>query len=372
MSDYHRSRPRSRSPISSHNTYRSNYRCVYERDGNTARYSKDLWINDYYRKKERIMDINRFKSLVYSNHITSNNNRLNPRKNNKRDEWNDYQREPRRKVQTNKDIPKEKTPDANDVFDPITALRLTLKESKDVKCDVIDITDDDDDVIFVADSRTSPPEVITILDNEKEDTNINVICVCRQLIVLEEFLKDYNMDVKSLFNKALALERINVNSSTSLLTNANLKFLGSLMEKLKNDVVTDVIPEKRVPLVKKLINDIIYLVENTEEIVEQVEMELEVPKEKDQEIPTVIEEPKQTTEKILEKIPTIDEQSTSGVKPTIDISKYDNKRMKIAVDIGKALLANGKKIITPEELDALVNVYLVVTAEMSDSESDDD
>lgn len=281
---------------------------------------------------------------------------------------------------------------------------MSLKENKDVECNVIDITDDDD-VIFVNDSRTSPPEVITIVDNEKEDLNINVISVCRQLIVLEEFLYEEILAVRSLFNQALSLERTNLNSSTLLLTHTNLKFLGSLMEKLKDDVVSGIIPIIRISLVKKLTNDIIYLVENTEEIVEQVNKEVvkEIEQKKtptvevqstsaikpptiEEQSTSVVKHPiikeqstsadkppkieKQSTSVV--KLPTNEEQSTSVAKAPIDISKYDNKRMKIAVDIGKALLANGKKIITPEELDALVNVYLVVTAEMSDSESDDD
>ena len=270
-------------------------------------------------------------------------------------------------------------PKKDDEYNPNTALRMTLQENKELKSDFIDLTDDDDDVIFVADSRTSPPEVITIVDNEKDDGSINLMSVCRQLIVLEEYLTENNLEIRLLFNKALTLERTNLNSSKSLLTHTNLKFLSSLMEKIKDDYVSGRIPSDRVSFAKKLINDVIYLVENTEEIVEQDDKDvkkeemIEIDLEVSEEIPssTIVKEPEQNAQEILEEVPAIEEQSTSDVKPPVDISKYDNKRMKIAVDIGKALLASGKKIITPEELDALVNVYLAVTADISDSESDE-
>lgn len=364
------------------------------------------------------------------------------------------------RVQKNNEIPKVPTvletlllAKKDDDYNPKTALRMNLQESKKVKSDFIDLNDEDDDVIFVTDSRTSPPEVITIVDNDKDDGGINLMSVCRQLIVLEEYLKENNVEIRSLFNEALTLERANLNSSKSLLNNSNLKFLGSLMEKMKDVVVSGLIPDNRTSFAKKLIHDVIYLVENTEEvvgtieneviemetefmnaeeilekvdddvieIVEQVteidviEMELEVPKELDQKVsirepeilpkleqellikkpetPTKLKvleativkepeqdvpssniekEPEQSTKKTPQDIPSIEKPSTSDIKPPVDISKYDNKRMKIAVDIGKALLASGKKVVTPEELDALVNVYLAVTADMSDSESDDE
>ena len=270
-------------------------------------------------------------------------------------------------------------PKKDDEYNPNTALRMTLQANKELKSDFVDLTDDDDDVIFVADSRTSPPEVITIVDNEKDDGSINLMSVCRQLIVLEEYLTENNLEIRLLFNKALTLERTNLNSSKSLLTHTNLKFLSSLMEKIKDDYVSGRIPSDRVSFAKKLINDVIYLVENTEEIVEQDDKDvkkeemIEIDLEVSEEIPssTIVKEPEQNAQEILEEVPAIEEQSTSDVKPPVDISKYDNKRMKIAVDIGKALLASGKKIITPEELDALVNVYLAVTADISDSESDE-
>ena len=271
----------------------------------------------------------------------------------------------------------------DDEYNPDTALRMTLQESKEVKCDFIDLTDDDDDVIFVADSRTSPAEIITIIDNDKEDLSMNLMLVFRQLIVLEEYLKENIVEIRCLFNKALALERDNLNSSKSLLTDTNLKFLVSLMEKIKDDVVSGLLPIHRTLFAKKLINDVIYLVKNavilspiTEQVDENdkndvIEMDLD---ETEQEVPisTVVKEPEQSQETPKDTPEIEEQQSISDVKIPVDISKYDNKRMKIAVDIGKALLASGKKIVTAEELDALVNVYIAVTADMSDSESDEE
>lgn len=146
-----------------------------------------------------------------------------------------------------------------------------------------------------------------------ENETVSFVTVCRLLSALESDLGSLAANVIELLSKAIALEKAEANKSDELMTTENMLFLETVKEKMKGVLVVNVMPSQKVAAIKRCIQNIAKLIHTTPLI------------------------------------------NTSETRP----SSEDEEKKKLAEKIATALIAQGKKDCTAEELDVLVDIFLI-------------
>lgn len=171
---------------------------------------------------------------------------------------------------------------------------------------------------------------------EKEDDNqpLTVVSVLRLLTALEDHLGSLGPKVIDLLAKALALEKIKANSADDLLLNEdNCVIFETVKEKLKGQLIADVIEDHKIAAVKKAIKNIAAIVH------------------------LINEKSKIDASNKEEKYVSLSEASNS--KP--DVNNDDNiDKSEIAKKIAASLIAQGKTDITSEQLEELINTFVIM------------
>lgn len=191
-------------------------------------------------------------------------------------------------------------------------------------------------------SATSIPKYEEQQDEVSEcDDPLTVVAVLRLLSALEELLgPSLGPKIVELLAKALALEKVKSNSADDLLLNEeNCVLFETIKEKLKGQLMTDMVEKHRMKAVKRAIKNIAGVIHMASE------------KERNK-------TPEERQQQALMK------NSASTEKPgTIVTNKEpiarsaDAEKQEIAKKISAALVAQGKTDVSNEELETLVNYY---------------
>lgn len=187
-----------------------------------------------------------------------------------------------------------------------------------------------------------PPPEAYIEQYEEDNSNepLTVVSVLRLLTAVEELLgPSLGPKVIDLLAKALALEKVKANSADDLLLNEdNCVLFETIKEKLKGQLIAEVIEKHQIKAVKKAIKNIAGVVHMVSEREKNIS-----PEEKQH-------------QQQLQKLQQLPSQSVS--KPTIESSNpADIDKAEIAKKLAAALVAQGKTDITPDQLESLIQVY---------------
>lgn len=187
-----------------------------------------------------------------------------------------------------------------------------------------------------------PPE---IEEPESNDEPLTVVTVLRLLSALEELLgPSLGPKIVELLAKALALEKVKANSADDLLLNDdNCVLFETIKEKLKAQLMTDMVERNRMKAVKRAIKNIAGVIHLANEREKN-----KTPEEKQQDA-------------LLKKSLAVEKQSnasslSSSEKKPAAKSPEEEKR-EIAKKLAAALVAQGKTNVSNEELETLVNYY---------------
>lgn len=146
---------------------------------------------------------------------------------------------------------------------------------------------------------------------------VTFVNVCRLLSALESELGCLSQKVLELLSKALAIEKLKPNSCDQvLMTNETAVFLETVKEKMKGLLMVEVFPPNKEYAVKKCIQNIARLIHQTPIREEETAVE------------------------------------------TLEISREDEEKMKLAGKITDMLRALGKEDYTANELEVLVETFL--------------
>lgn len=171
---------------------------------------------------------------------------------------------------------------------------------------------------------------------EDNDSNepLTVVSVLRLLTAVEDLLgPSLGPKVIDLLAKALALEKVKANSADDLLLNEdNCVLFETIKEKLKGQLIAEVVEKHQIKAVKKAIKNIAGVVHMVAERERN-----QTPEEKQQQALA------QSANKPAKEV-----ASTS--QPPVD-------KAEIAKKLAAALIAQGKTDITPEQLESLIQVY---------------
>ena len=145
-----------------------------------------------------------------------------------------------------------------------------------------------------------------------ENETVSFVTVCRLLSALESDLGSIAPNVIELLSKAIALEKTEANKSDELMTTENMLLLETVKEKMKGLLIVNVMPSQKVEAIKRCIQNIAQLIHQT---------------------------------------PLVNTSKTRS-------SSEDEQMKKFAEKIATALIAQGKKDCTAEELDVLVDIFV--------------
>lgn len=188
--------------------------------------------------------------------------------------------------------------------------------------------------------RPTPPMPVpgyTYDQSEMDDGPVTFVTVCRLLTALEDDLGEkLGNRVTDLLAKSLSLEKVKANSSDEiLLTKENCEFFEIIKERLKGRLIANIVPAHKLQAVRKAIRNIATLVHQA------AELEEEKPKSKVEEQQEVV---------------------TSSTEPAVD-------KAALAIEITKALIAQGKTDTTKEELQEIINVYVQMRQKQENPEA---
>ena len=156
-----------------------------------------------------------------------------------------------------------------------------------------------------------------VIEDESDDSEVTVVSVCRLLTALESELGTLGSIVLDLLSQALSLEKLKPNSSDEiLLTPENCVVFETIKEKFKGLLILDVLAVNKVLAVKKSVHYIAKLLHQA---------------------------------KLLDG-----KKSKNSTKEIIMVGE----REAMALEVTKALIAQGKTDISSEELEALIDMYI--------------
>lgn len=185
---------------------------------------------------------------------------------------------------------------------------------------------------------------------ETNDEPLTVVTVLRLLSALEELLgPSLGPKIVELLAKALALEKVKANSADDLLLNDdNCVLFETIKEKLKAQLMTDMVEKNRIKAVKRAIKNIAGVIHLASELEKN-----KTPEEKQQDalMKKTLAEERQSSS-LTSKAATASEP----VKLTTQKSPEEEKQ-EIAKKLAAALVAQGKTNVSKEELETLVNYY---------------
>lgn len=193
------------------------------------------------------------------------------------------------------------------------------------------------------------PRYEEIPEEEPEtDDPLTVVAVLRLLCAVEELLgPSLGPKIVDLLAKALALEKVKANSADELLLNdENCVLFETVKEKLKGQLITDMIERNRIKAVKRAIKNIAGV----------IHMVTERDKNKSTE-----EKEKEATEKTSTNtvVATTTTATAAPAAPTVAAAALspEEEKKEMAKKISAALIAQGKTDTTTEELMSLVDYY---------------
>lgn len=190
------------------------------------------------------------------------------------------------------------------------------------------INSDSEDSISEINEHNKPREKIKI------ENPLNVITVLRQLSVLENQLGLLAPKIVDLLSKGLVMEKIEPKSSIKLLTPDNCVMFETVKEKLKGQLLANVVK-------RSLVNATMFSIRNIEKLMQLA------PKF----IPTS-SMLKSTSSSII--TPTLTPTPAPVIIPGVGVID----KFAIAQQITQALLAQGKVDVTQEELETLINAVV--------------
>lgn len=183
-------------------------------------------------------------------------------------------------------------------------------------------------------------------EEPESDDPLTVVTVLRLLSALEELLgPSLGPKIVELLAKALALEKVKANSADDLLLNEdNCVLFETIKEKLKGQLMNDMVEKHQTKAVKRAIKNIagvIHMVAEREKNKTPEEKEQEALMKKNVAAATATETKSQTV---------VSETKVEGKTP-------DEEKKEIAKKLAAALVAQGRTDVSNEELETLVNYY---------------
>lgn len=181
-------------------------------------------------------------------------------------------------------------------------------------------------------------------EEEKDNQPLTVVSVLRLLTALEDHLGSLGPKVVDLLAKALALEKVKANSADELLLNDdNCVIFETVKEKLKGQLIADVIESNKIYAVKKAIK-------NIAELIHMINEKNKNNKE----------------EKYMNKVFDSGPSSSSSSVPKPVSNDVELSKADIAKKIADSLLAQGKTDVTTEQLEVLINAYMAMVNSAKD------
>lgn len=182
-----------------------------------------------------------------------------------------------------------------------------------------------------------PPHDEGPLEDVKEDIDepLTVVSVLRLLTALEDLLgPSLGPKVIDMLAKALALEKVKANSADELLVNDdNCVLFETIKEKLKGQLIADVVEKHQIKAVKRAIKNVAAVIHMVSERERN-----KTPEER-------------RASEALHATPSNPPKSADPEESIVDKSE-------IAKKIAAALVAQGKTDATPEQLESLIEVYV--------------
>lgn len=167
-----------------------------------------------------------------------------------------------------------------------------------------------------------------VVEDESENSEVTVVSVCRLLTALESELGTLGSIVLDLLSQALSLEKLKPNSSDEiLLTTENCVVFETIKEKFKGLLILDVLAVNKVLAVKKSVQYIAKLMHQA---------------------------------KVLD---------SKKIKNSATEILMLGEREAMAIEVTKALVAQGKTDISTEELEALIDMYVEAKNSQAEEET---
>lgn len=190
-------------------------------------------------------------------------------------------------------------------------------------------------------TSTLPKYEEQVEEEPDNDDPLTVVTVLRLLSALEELLgPSLGPKIVELLAKALALEKVKANSADDLLLNEeNCVLFETIKEKLKGQLMTDMVEKQHMKGVKRAIKNIAGVIHMASEREKN-----KSPEEKQQEA-------------MLRESSTVDRPQPVSVEKNPDAKTPEEEKEEMAKKIAAALVAQGKQDISKEELETLVNYY---------------
>lgn len=205
-------------------------------------------------------------------------------------------------------------------------------------------------------SPSKIPKYDEPIDEEPEDDSpLTVVTVLRLLSALEELLgPSLGPKIVELLAKALALEKVKANAADELLLNEeNCVLFETIKEKLKGQLIADMIERHRTKAVKKAIKDIAGLIHLASKIDNKTALESV------QNDSASVATSKSAAALAAAATASSSISSSKAAESTAATPTNAEKEEKVAIakKIASALIAQGKADIPKEELESLVNYY---------------
>lgn len=191
--------------------------------------------------------------------------------------------------------------------------------------------------------RSRSPEII-------DDGPINVISVCRLLSALESELGLLAKTIIDLLGKAVAIEKLKPNSADELLLNdENCNVLETIKEKLKGVLSANLIAPNKVIAVKRAVQNIATLLHDVSN-----------------------RKPSNSNANILKNISSFDDNDFKEPQSFDSVLDPETSaKQEIAKVITASLLEQGRDNVSAEELEALVESFMMGTDDDEESEPEE-
>lgn len=191
-------------------------------------------------------------------------------------------------------------------------------------------------------------------EETEDDSPLTVVTVLRLLSALEELLgPSLGPKVVELLAKALALEKVKANAADELLLNdENCVLLETIKEKLKGQLLSDLVERHRIKAVKKAIKNIAGLVHLASKNDKKPLLELT----QNDSSGALGKSATAASSSSGATAAAVATSSSSAANATVNATE-DEEKLAISKKIASALVAQGKANISQDELESLVNYY---------------
>lgn len=199
--------------------------------------------------------------------------------------------------------------------------------------------------------RAAPEPVQFNYYDVMDDGPVTLISVCRLLAALEDHLGSLGPKVLDMLAKALSLEKIKGNASEECLLNEdNCVFFETVKEKLKGQMIAGMLPVHKVNAVKRAIQNIATLIHQAQ-----------IKPKTDNSNSSEMFAASSSTAPVIKAEPEVKKEISGGIDQTA-----------LAIEVTKALIAQGKTDITSAELEELIKVYVTMAEAAQEEEKEEE